>query len=250
MKQISYILLLVLLVTACNKTTKEPKKALAFTAKEYQVRSTAKPESTLEADIPIASGEETTAKNINDKIFATIKSIIGQEGDTSEDYNALFSGFISNYEQFIKENPDHAVEWTATVKGNVEYFNSTILNVKLDSYIMTGGAHGNSNMTSLLFDPTNGNELSIKDIIKDTTAFSQLAEKKFREKYNIAAEKPINSTGLMFPDDKFILPQSIFVIKDGLLLYYNPYEIAAYAEGSKEVLIPYGEIKDYISFSF
>ena len=75
------------------------------------------------------------------------------------------------------------------------------------------------------------------------------AEKKFRAKYKIPANKSINATGLMFENEKFNLPENIFYTDDGLLLYYNSYEAASYADGPKELLLPYKEVNDYLVFN-
>jgi hypothetical protein len=40
----------------------------------------------------------------------------------------------------------------------------------------------------------------------------------------------------MFEEDKFALPQKFFTTDKGLLLYYNSYEAASYADGPKELL--------------
>ena len=72
------------------------------------------------------------------------------------------------------------------------------------------------------------------------------AEKKFRAKYKIPAKKSINATGLMFEDEKFDLPQNIFYTDKGLLLYYNSYEAASYADGPKELLLPYVEVEEFL----
>ena len=50
----------------------------------------------------------------------------------------------------------------------------------------------------------------------------------------------------MFEDDTFHLPQNIFYTDKGLLLFYNPYEVASYAEGTKELLLTYKEVNDYL----
>lgn len=50
----------------------------------------------------------------------------------------------------------------------------------------------------------------------------------------------------MFEGDQFQLPLNIFYTDKGLLLYYNRYEIAAYADGPKELLIPYEELKNFL----
>lgn len=252
MKTFTLSLILITLFAACNKNPKpadSSKELLVFATTTYEDKSTLqnREETTVSVNIPIATGRDDISKNINDEVFKTVRLIVSQEDDKSATYDELFANFIKQYENFINDNPDYTLGWEVDIKGTVDFMNSDIVNIKLDSYTIMGGAHGNPFKRSLLFNPNDGKELSIKDIVKDTLQLSQIAEKKFRDKFNISADKNINSTGLMFLNDKFSLPQSIFITKEGLLLYYNAYEIAAYAEGTKELLIPYQEIKNNLS---
>lgn len=252
MKQIIFSFFVISLIISCSKAPKQDGPSnemliLANTKFEEKTGLTNGRETFVKASIPIANGESEAAKNINNSIFATVKLIVGQENDNSENYNELFSNFIKNYQGFVKETPEYDIPWEATIEGSVNYFGSDLINIKLESYAMTGGAHGLSYSTSLLFSPVDGKELDISNIVTDTLALSQVAEKKFREKYRIPADEDINTTGLMFNNDKFSLPKNIFITKEGLLLYYNVYEIAPYADGTSEVLIPYSEIKEYIN---
>lgn len=50
----------------------------------------------------------------------------------------------------------------------------------------------------------------------------------------------------MFEYEKFNLPQNIFYTDKGLLLYYNSYEAASYADGPKELLLPYVEVEEFL----
>jgi hypothetical protein len=52
----------------------------------------------------------------------------------------------------------------------------------------------------------------------------------------------------MFKNDKFHLPQNIFYTEEGLLLYYNSYEAASYADGPKEILFSYDEVSKYLIY--
>jgi hypothetical protein len=112
--------------------------------------------------------------------------------------------------------------------------------------MFNGGAHGYEGDTSLLFDLKTGFSLKPEDLFTDVKSFTALAETKFREKFKIPANKSINSTGMLFEKSKFRLPNNIFYTKDGLLLYYNAYEAASYADGPKELLIPYSIANDYL----
>lgn len=250
MKKIIYSLLVICLIAGCKSNKEKKSSDLIFETLKYEekIKVTDIPNTELRASIPVVKGESQAAKSINNKVFETVKPIIAQEGDGSSTYDELFKGFITNYEDFYREFiidfPDYKVGWEAIIEGSVNYDSPDIVNIKIESYTFMGGAHGNTYTTSLIFNPKNGNELNINNIIKDTNSLSKLAEKKFREQFHIPADQPINSTGFMFDNNKFVLPQNYFITKNGLLLFYNTYEIAAYVEGSKEILIPYDEIKD------
>ena len=120
------------------------------------------------------------------------------------------------------------------------------MNIEIKHYTYTGGAHGYQGLRSLLFDPNTGKYIPNSQLFKDPNAFKAFAEKKFRAKYKIPETTSINATGLMFEDEKFYLPQNIFYTDKGLLLYYNSYEAASYADGPKEILLPYKEVNDYL----
>lgn len=253
MKKLIYFTVLFLVFISCNNSNKpsstKTEKPLTFKSVDYNEKTdlVKDAETKLVATIPIAEGDSLTAKNINDKIFNTVKLIVGQENDKSANYDELFKGFIRNYELFIADNIDYQLPWEADIKGTVEYETPHLINIKLVSYTMTGGNHGNPYTTSLLFSPHDGKEITIPDLINNKEAITALAEKKFREKYDIPEGKSLNSAGYMFDNDKFILPANIFVNKDGLLLFYNVYEIAPYVDGTKEVSLSYDDISGYIS---
>lgn len=253
MNRIIYFIIILVFVTGCSNSSSKKKTndtlKVTFSSLEYKdtVERAGITPTNITASIPIAGGTGETATNINNTVFETIRFFVGQEGDTSSDYNELFSAFVRNHEIFSVDYPDVPGGWDAYIKGTVPYNSSSLVNIKIESYIMTGGAHGNTNVISLIFDTKDGKKLNIDNIVKDTSALIRIAEIKFREKFDIPVGSPINSTGFMFTDDTFVLPQNIFIAKDGLQLLYNRYEIAAYYQGTKEVFIPYDEIKDILS---
>ena len=249
------LLLALLLFTACGEEKKETSQAeepeLSFTSKNYYKKTTlpcSDPCANVRIDVPVAEGVPVVADSINKKIFRTVKSIIffGEKPYTADNYEDLMASFIGSYEELKKDFPEDMMGWEGRVKGTIDYRSDSILNIKLNHYTFTGGAHGYEGNRSLLFNLNTGKSLHYNAIFKDVRAFTTFAETKFREKYSIPAGKSINSTGLMFPDDAFILPQNIFFKEDGLLLYYNAYEIASYAEQQKELFLPYEDINSFL----
>jgi hypothetical protein len=201
------------------------------------------------ATVPIASGNTIVADSINKKVFNVLKQIIffGERPYTATNYQDLLSSFIGSYEKLHADFPEDTFGWSAKVEGRVTYHSASILNIEIKHYTYTGGAHGYQGVRSLLFDSNTGKTILIKNIFKDLEAFKAFAEKRFRTKYNIPMDQPINATGLMFENDIFHLPQNIFYTDKGLLLFYNSYEVASYADGTKELLFSYKEVAPYLA---
>ena len=101
-------------------------------------------------------------------------------------------------------------------------------------------------MRSLIFDPKTGKKIENEKLFKNWELFKVFAEIKFRNKFEIPKDQPINSTGMFFENDVFQISQNIFFTEEGILLHYNPYEIAAYVDGSRDLLIKYDEANDYL----
>lgn len=262
MKQLLTLALACLLFTGCKKdsektteetteTTVTENSTLAFTTKDYGQRSKVGCRggdcTNVNISIPIAGGIPVVSDSINKKIFNVTRSIVyfGEKPTNAKSYEEIMASFIKSYEELQKDFAE-SFPWEAKIKATVDYQSDSIINIKLNNYMFTGGAHGYGSDLSLIFNAQTGKSLTYADIFNDKKAFTAFAEKKFREKFKIPAGKSINSTGLMFENDKFILPQNIFYKENGLLLLYNPYEMASYADGAKELLLPYGEIKEYL----
>lgn len=198
--------------------------------------------------IPIAKDVPIVADSINKKVFSVLKELVyfGEKPYTSTNYNGLINSFITSYEQLRKDYPKDVFGWEAEIEGSIKYQSESILNIKIKHYTYTGGAHGYQGLRSLLFDPKTGKSIPNNQLFKDENAFKAFAEKKFRSKYDIPENKSINATGFLFEGDKFSLPLNIFYTDKGLLLYYNLYEAASYADGPKELPLSYNEVNEYL----
>ena len=229
------------------------KKELSFENETFEEKSTISckdscPNITIE--VPVAKNSKVISDSINKKVFAVIKEIVFFEEDsvTVNDYKSLSKSFITSYEEMHQKFPEDTFGWEAKIIGNLEFKSEQIINLKIDHYTFTGGAHGYQGYRSLLFDPKTGKSIVNQQLFKNEKAFKAFAEKTFRTKYKIPENANINATGLMFENDQFQLPQNIFYTSEGLLLYYNAYEAASYADGPKELLFSYEDINKYLNF--
>ena len=246
MKYCFYFIGLLLLFVSCQKK-------LSFEETTYNKKSTYLcddkcPE--INMIIPIATGDAEVSDSINKKVFNVLKEIVyfGEKPYTATTYDSLLVAFINSYEKLKGEFPEDKFGWEANIEGSIKYQTDSILNIEINHYTYTGGAHGYQGMRSLLFNPKTGKNIENQELFKNYKEFEAFAEKKFRFQFKIPANHGINATKFMFEDDKFQLPLNMFFTDKGLLLYYNRYEIASYADGPQELLLTYDELKGYLLF--
>lgn len=150
--------------TATDSTTINAPEAasLSFDNKVYEKKSklkTGNQATVVHLEITEAVGNG--ADSINNKVFRTVRDIVhfGEGKSKAKSYDALIDEFIADYETITKEDTFEDMPWEATVKASVAYKNDSIINIKLNYYTFTGGAHGYGADTSLLFKTKTGTSI-------------------------------------------------------------------------------------------
>lgn len=159
---------------------------------------------------------------------------------------AAFEDFEKNYNDFKKEFPDSPGCWEVELHGDTVMTTSKVMFYQLDHYAFTGGAHPNSFTSYHAFDGKTGEEIEMKSFVADSVALLNLVEKKFRELEKLAPGVDLEDAGYFLANHKFFIPANYVFTPEGVLFFYNPYEIAAYARGPIELTIPYEELKGII----
>ncbi len=117
-----------------------------------------------------------------------------------------------------------------------------LLCVDAGGYEFGGGAHGIGWVSYLNFDLQTGRVLQLKDLLVPNYA-DRLDEVAARIFFSI----PENEEMLFEENrDNFKVNDNFAVTPGGLIFTFNPYEIAAYAAGMPEVVIPYKDIEALI----
>lgn len=245
MKKILMIVLFTSVMISCKK---EEKKEMTFKDQTFEKKTETKCKDAECASaiitVPIAENGEFVGDSINNKIFSVVRSIVyfGEKPSDAKDYQGVLNSFIGAYDDLHKKFPKDTFGWEAKVNTKIKYESDKIINFEMTHYTFTGGAHGYQGLRSIIFDRATGRTLGYDDIFTDKGVVKKLAEEKFRIKYNLPADAPINSKGFMFENEVFELPQNIFYTDKGLLLYYNQYEIASYADGNQDLTLSYEEL--------
>ncbi|MFS4468856.1 PdaC/SigV domain-containing protein [Maribacter sp. 2210JD10-5] len=203
----------------------------------------------ISIDIPRAMGKSKIHTAINTALSEEIIYILNFDEETeASDIQTAIASFIEGYQELKSKYTEEATPWEAKIEGAISYEDETILTLRLESYLFTGGAHGYSTVRFLNFDKKKGIEIDNEKLFVNTDDFQKLAENKFRLQEKIPDGAPINSTGFMFETDTFYLPNNMGYTPEGLQLFYEPYEISSYADGAIILNMTFEEIQPLLAF--
>lgn len=197
-----------------------------------------------------AQGKAPISEKINRANEEYIINIFNSTPDPSEAKTIKEAAklFMDDYFQYRNEFPEARADYEAEISQEQLVKTDSLLTYKTKFYLFTGGAHGYGATRFLNFNLKNGERLKNSQLFKDEEGFTKYAETKFREKFNIPTGESINKNGFFFNEDKFQLSENIAITKDEVLLIYNPYEAASYAEGQLELIIAKSEVEEFLNY--
>lgn len=203
---------------------------------------------TIEVIYSKINDNSDVSTKINNSIESTLAAQIAFFEEDTDDLTLedAISQFEDRFVSFKNDFEANAAPWEVIINSEVVFQSMYVITVAVDSYTFTGGAHGNSVITLLNFDPETGNLYTQDDILIKSSGLMDLAEQYFKKE---SALKNNKSEDYFFGDD-FKLPENIGFNEEGVIFLYNTYEIASYAQGITEFTIPYAEIYDYLNINY
>lgn len=248
MKKILLFLGLFLMITSCKQESE-----LVFEEQVFIQKSTLSCTddqcSVAEVHVPVMKEANTAAKTINAHVQTIVGDIIAfdQENHQFASYDEILKSFIASYDDIKKSFPNEPMPWEAKVNVTKEVFNDKIVNFVFDYYTFTGGAHGNPGVISVFYNTETGNEVPQKELFLNYEGFKKLVKEKFYKEHNLAANASLNDNGFMFEGNTFYLPENIIITSNEVIVRYNHYEIASYADGPTELKFSYQEVKPFLN---
>lgn len=228
------ILLCFLFLFSCNE---EPK--LVFIESNF----TTDKNMLAEIIIPVAEGNNNITNIINSDIKnEVIKSLQIGDAETIESNSIEESITIFNdeYTNFKRDFPEVSQPWEAQIDGEIMYQSLEIISMSLTTYINTGGAQGNLNISFLNYDAKTGNRIKNIDLFNNIDDFKNVAKAYFED----AVENKSNA----FNPNSFELPENIGYNDEGIILLFNAYETAPYASEIIEFIIPFEKVNSFLNF--
>ncbi|MBT8273957.1 MAG: DUF3298 and DUF4163 domain-containing protein, partial [Bacteroidia bacterium] len=185
------------------------------------------------------------SKAINSTLENHIASVLNFSEEDSEtiQLDEAIKHFETEFKAFKSDYEESAMVWEAVFDGEVIYQSPEVICIAINGYTNTGGAHGNMNITLYNFDIKDGAVLKHDDIILKMEEFMEIAKQYFTKEIEAQGEDMAED---YFFEEGFHLPANIGFNDEGILLLYNVYEIASYAQGLTEFTIPFEEVNSFL----
>lgn len=148
----------------------------------------------------------------------------------------LYRMAVEQYLNDIKNGfPVHVFEALQTFE--VTYNKACIISLYFDNYRYTGGAHGLTVRTSQTWNLKTGKMLKLRELYKCSDNYKSYIKKKIIEQIR---ENPdiyfVNYEELM---EQTFDVNNFYCTPQGVVVYFQQYDIAPYASGIREFLLPY-----------
>jgi hypothetical protein len=194
-------------------------------------------------ETPNDSTKNTLNNFITKQAFQTVF-----EGRKIEGFDSLAEQMISSFKELRRKFPEAPGNWYLDREISVELNKNFILCLDVTETSFLGGAHPNTSKMFYNFDLRSGGKLKLSDLVigDSIKVLTGTAEKIFRIDRKMNIGETYKEAGFWFKDDRFELNDNFAVTEDGILFYYNNYEIAPYVYGATKLLIPYDQVMGII----
>jgi len=254
-----YLLALLLIGLLCSLQScrQKPAGPPLILKKQYQFTGESRCDTTLSKGVSVQvsyallANDEPNAGPINARLSQLASNsildwldstVVASHPDARTDLAKAASLFANDYQTMLKDMDGIGGCWELNTTVDTLFTDLNILTFRANSYAYTGGAHPNSNVSLYTFGRSTGKELGLTDMISDTMALVNVVEKAFRQQQQLLPGQNLEEQGYFLRNGAFFLPANIAPGRKGMIFYYNPYEIAAYAVGPIEVIVPYEKL--------
>lgn len=157
---------------------------------------------------------------INDKIIKWTENWINEVKQIADEY--------------FKDKPTPLMPYQLYARYKLTN-NSNIISFYIDYYQFSGGAHGITNRIAYNIEKSSGIEMQLKDIFKDNYNYKNVINKEISRQISKDPDRYFTGKdGFNGIGDN----QNFYIKNNTVVIYFGLYEIAPYAAGISEFIIP------------
>lgn len=158
----------------------------------------------------------------------------------------LINNYINRFKSFIKDNDMVPNQYyTLNIFYN-KYETSNYLSYVFRISEYTGGAHPNNTISTISYNKNNDAIITIESLIKDDATILDILSTESRK---ILENNQLFKSGLLYDmmidgtKPKIENFKNFVFSKEGLIIFFEQYQIAPYSYGEFNVVIPYFKLK-------
>lgn len=181
--------------------------------------------------------------------YLDLKATYPQWADEPENNTLIQEAVKKNLGDFLEPDSSEddgndskmTIEQSYTVSAN----SPTLISIRFQIYMdAQGAAHPNTNFATLNIDRQRHRRLGLEEVFLPGTPYLQTLSKLSKQVLlENLTEDDLFKEGLVPKPENF---QTWNLTRTGLAIVFNPYQVAAYAAGPQEVLLPYAQLKGLI----
>ncbi|SRR3989339_104992 len=202
--------------------------------------------------------EDTTTRIILDVSYPTISGSTNPETEASA--NKVIKKFINDIVQDLKSE-EEGIDMDG-IQGNIEstlsmtwepmIVTSEFISLRFDySAYSAGAAHPNNMSRVLNYDLAKGRILGTRDLFatpEEALPFLSVASRKALKKEMLDISKEEWDTQVLSGTEPIAENfKEVALTKEGLVVIFNPYQVAPYARGTQDILIGKNELTEKLA---
>lgn len=171
----------------------------------------------------------------------TVNEYYSNNAKHMEEYSrtVLYAQTLENV-KYIQDNQRPFNSYSLIMDYQITYNAGCIVSLFMDTFTYMGGAHGETKRQSDTWDFKTGTKIMLGDIYP----LNQASLAKFQKSVEQQISDRLNAVPGSYFDDFSILlqksfrPENFYIKPNGVIIYFQQYDIAPYSTGIPEFLIP------------
>ena len=160
---------------------------------------------------------------------------------------ALVAAFRDEHREAAAQGESTDADWSLLIESDPPVRTARYLAVLITGYDFRGGAHGMPIIEPRVFALTDGRRITPAGLFRPNTDWLGTLAKRCYAELKLRDLGGTDEAWLRSgTEPKAENYQLLFPGPEGLRVIFPPYQVAAYAEGTQEVLIPYRDLADLL----
>ena len=190
--------------------------------------------------------------DVSDRLSRKIENAIGYDNPEIDGFTLEQMGdqFVGDFERFQVDFPDNGMGWYFKTMVQVNVTSDTLISLAASSEYFTGGAHGGYTVYFVNINPSTAEDVTLHTFLKPgfEEVLNSEGQKSFRQVRGLSEEASLAEEGFEFRDGIFAVNNNYGFSQEGIVFVFNSYEIAPYALGPTEFVVPWEALREWRKF--